>query len=55
MKTNDQILEEASQWLVDQFKVFEEIGFTHENIVGAKDFYFSKHFLETENNHGHKC
>lgn len=43
---NEQVLRESKLFWTDQFKVFEETGFTHDMIVGAKEIYFSSDFSE---------
>ena len=40
------MLKESKKFWVDQFKVFEETGFTEEMIVGGKEVYFDKDFQD---------
>ena len=43
---NNKVLQESKLFWIEQFKVFEETGFTHEMIVGAKEIYFSSDFSQ---------
>ena len=40
----DELRAKASQFWIDQFKPFEETGFTKDMILGAQDLYFSLEF-----------
>ena len=42
---NDFVHQETKRFWIDQFKPFEEKGFTKEMIDGAKSFYHSKEWI----------
>ena len=43
---NEIVHNESQKFLIDQFKPFEETGFTKEMILGGKDIYFAPDFAE---------